>query len=269
MRQYCETEFGITDVSPVFCEPFRQWIVQDDFCQGRPEFEKLDPALQANIAFVDDVAPYELMKIRILNGGHAALCYPSALLGVEFVHNSMEHPVISQFLDTLERTELIPTVPAIPDGTDLPSYWDIIAERFANPTIDDTIARNCYDGASRQPKFIVPPAKDALEMGGKIDGLALVSAMWCRYCQGTTESGDPVPSTDPQWDRLTELAQRAKEEPTVWLTELNDVYGDAVGNSPVFAEAFTKALNKINKDGVEAAMLAYIGNKKQTPPLPL
>ena len=201
------------------------------------------------------------MKIRILNGGHATLSYPSALLGVEYVHNSMEHPTISAFLDKVERNELIPTVPPVPDGTDLPSYWDIIAERFANPTIDDTIARNCYDGASRQPKFIVPPAKDALEMGGKIDGLALVSAMWCRYCEGTTESGEPVPSTDPQWDRLTALAKRAKEEePALWLTELNDVYGDVVGQSPVFAAAFTKALNKIYADGVEAAMKEYIAN---------
>jgi len=232
--------------------------VQDNFGQGRPDFDQL-PA-SANIAFVDDVAPYELMKIRILNGGHASLCYPAALLDVEYVHSAMEHPVIGPFLDKLERTELIPTVPAVPDGTNLNEYWDIIATRFANPTIDDTIGRNTYDGASRQPKFIVPPASDALQAGGKIDGLALVSALWCRYCQGTTESGKPVPSTDPQWDRLQALALQAKKggDPTVWLTELNDVYGDLVGSSKVFAAAFTKAFDKIEADGVEAAMQEYI-----------
>eukprot|EP00522_Entomoneis_paludosa_P018344 CAMPEP_0172451640 /NCGR_PEP_ID=MMETSP1065-20121228/9592_1 /TAXON_ID=265537 /ORGANISM="Amphiprora paludosa, Strain CCMP125" /LENGTH=522 /DNA_ID=CAMNT_0013203603 /DNA_START=90 /DNA_END=1658 /DNA_ORIENTATION=+ len=259
MREHVEKVYGYNDASPIFCEPFRQWTVQDSFCQGRPDWDKLTSG-NANISFVDDVAPYELMKIRILNGGHASLCYPAALLGVGYVHEAVEHAVIGPFLDALECNEIIPTVPAVPDGTSLTDYWSLIHTRFANPTILDTISRICYDGASRQPKFIVPVAADALKANGEdasVYGLALVSALWCRYCQGTTESGETIPANDPEWDRLQSLAQQAKTEPSVWLTGLPEVYGDDVGKSSIFSAAFTKALTSIQNDGVEFTLKAF------------
>mmetsp|Transcript_2723 Transcript_2723/g.3669 ORF Transcript_2723/g.3669 Transcript_2723/m.3669 type:complete len:550 (-) Transcript_2723:105-1754(-) len=264
-QEFLKKNFGVDDVSPIFCEPFRQWVLEDKFCNGRPDWDKLDLE-KANIIFTDDVSPFELMKIRILNGGHASLCYPAALLDLEFVHDAMEHPLIGPFLDIVEKTEFIPTVPPVPN-VDLPDYWQSIEERFSNPTIDDSIGRNTYDGASRQPKFIVPVADDALRNGGKIDGLAMVSAMWCRYCQGTTESGKPVPSRDPIWKRLHANAEKAKTDPNAWLS-MRDVYGN-VGDAPEFQEAFAKALKIINEEGVEAALKSYIGaNKAAASPLP-
>ena len=245
--------FGVEDVQPVFGEPFRQWVLEDKFCNGRPAWDKLPE--DAGIIFTDDVGCYELMKIRILNGGHASLAYIAALLDVEYVDGAMNHELIGPFLDIIEKTEIIPTVPPVP-GVVLEEYWDIIKERFSNPTIEDTIGRNTYDGASRQPKFIVPVAADALKKGTKIDGLAMVSAMWCRYCQGTTESGKPVPSRDPIWSRLTETAEEAKTNPNAWLA-MKDVYGE-VGENPEFQAAFAKALNIINEEGVEAALKSYI-----------
>ena len=250
-KKFVKDNYGYEDDAPIFCEPYRQWVLEDNFTDGRPEFEKIDPS----ITFVDDVAPYELMKIRILNGGHASLSYPAALLSLEYVHDAMEHPLIGKFLDIVEKTEIIPTIPPVP-GTDLADYWKLINSRFSNPAMGDTIGRNTYDGASRQPKFIVPVAADGLKKGTKVDGLALVSAMWCRYCQGTVENGDEVPSKDPQWDRLTETAEEAKTNPAAWLA-MEDVYG-AVGQDPVFQEAFAKALNTINSKGVEAALQQYI-----------
>jgi mannitol 2-dehydrogenase len=177
-RQFVKDELGYDDAWPVFCEPFKQWILEDDFPSGRPALERV------GVQFVPDVGPYELMKIRILNGAHAALCYAAALLELKHVHDAMEHPVISAFLDCVQRKEVIPSVPPVPD-TDLFDYWELIQARFANPMILDTIDRICFDGANRQPKFIIPPAADNLRDGRPIDGLALVSAMWCRYCQGT------------------------------------------------------------------------------------
>ena len=177
-RQFVKDELGYEDSCPVFCEPYKQWILEDDFPSGRPALERV------GVQFVPDVTPYELMKIRILNGAHAALCYAAALLELKHVHDAMEHPVISSFLDCVQRQEVIPTVPPVPD-TDLEDYWELIQARFANPMILDTIDRICFDGANRQPKFIIPPAADNLRDGRSIDGLALVSAMWCRYCQGT------------------------------------------------------------------------------------
>ena len=170
----------------------------------------------------------------------------------------MEHPTIGPFLDALERREIIPTVPPVPD-TNLTQYWETIGKRFTNPVLQDTIDRNCYDGANRQPKFIVPTAADGLKAGTSIDGLALVSAMWCRYCQGTTEAGEAIPSNDPQWGRLQAKAEEAKSNPSAWLG-MNDVYGD-VGLNPKFKEAFAKALGKVQTNGVESAMKDYIDYK--------
>jgi mannitol 2-dehydrogenase len=182
------------------------------------------------------------------------------------VHEAIDHPTIGPFMDTLERKEIIPTLPPVPN-TNLMDYWKIIASRFANPTLQDTITRICYDGFNRQPKFIVPVAMDALKNAkvalenkkdeDVVDGLALVSAMWCRYCQGVTEAGDIIPPNDNEWDVLIKTALEAKSEPTVWLDSLPQVYGLA-GEDPTFRKAFTKALNVIQDKGVEAAMQEYI-----------
>ena len=249
-KAFVKDSYGFEDQAPIFCEPFRQWVLEDNFKSGRPAWETLE-----NVTIVKDVTPFENMKLRILNGGHASLCYPSALLGVAHVHEAMEHPTIGPFLDALERVEIIPTVPPVPN-TDLTKYWECISHRFANPVLCDTIGRNCYDGASRQPKFIVPTARDALRAGASVDGLALVSAMWCRYCLGTMEDGTVIPPNDPQWDRLQAKAREAQTQPSVWLS-MKDVYGE-VGESPVFQEAFARAVQSIQKEGVEGAMKSYI-----------
>ena len=244
-RDFVKENYGVEDVAPVFCEPFRQWVLEDNFCAGRPAFEKLE-----TVDFVEDVSPYELTKLRILNGGHASLCYPSALLNLDYVHESMEHETIGPFLDTLEGCEILTAVPTVMDPKE---YWETTKMRFSNPTLKDTIDRNCYDGGSRQPKFIIPIALDNLENGRSIDGLALVSAMWCTYCLRDEPN-------DPQWDRLHANAIKAKDDPKCWL-DMTDVYG-AVGTNPIFIESFTKALKSIEANGVEAAMKEYIASKK-------
>ena len=254
-RKYLQETFGVDDEYPVFCEPFTQWVLEDNFCNGRPALEKV------GVQFVPDVTPYETMKLRILNGGHASLCYPSALLDVQYVHNSMEHPTIGPFLGCLENTEMIPAVPPVPD-TDLQEYWEIIAGRFANPTLCDTIKRNSNDGSDRQTKFIIPIIKDNLEAGRPVDGLAMVSAMWCRYCRGTTESGKKCGENDALWDRLNKLALEAPENPQGWLDQ-KDIYG-SVGQNPVFQEAFAKAVKMIDEKGVEGALKEYIAQNSET-----
>ena len=256
--EYIKNEYGYEDASAIFCEPFRQWILEDKFPHGRPKLENLE-----GFKFVSDVGPYEHMKIRILNGGHASLCYPAALLGVKYVHEAMAHPVIAPFLDALEGNEIIPTVGPVPD-TDLQDYWQLIAKRFSNPTIQDSVGRVCFGGSSNQPKFIVPVVRDALQTGStKIEGLALVSAMWCRYCQGQTESGEIISPNDPQWDRLRSVAKHAMKDPSAWL-RMSDVYGE-VGEDPVFVKAFTNALKTIESKGVKEAMTEYLEktNKKE------
>lgn len=241
--------FGIEDAWPVFCEEFKQWVIEDKFPLGRPALEKV------GVQFVPDVSPYENMKIRILNGGHAIIAYPAGLMDVHFVHEAMEHPLVRAFLDKVENEEVIPTVAPVPD-TDLHDYYRLIVRRFANPKIGDTIRRLCLDGSNRQPKFIVPAVRDRLAGGKSVDGLALESALWCRYCFGTTESGASIAPNDPNWDRLQARARAAKDDPAAWLA-MQDVYGES-GNSEVFRTSFDRALRSLWQHGTAETLKRYL-----------
>lgn len=243
-------KFGIDDAAPVVCEPFRQWVLEDNFPMGRPALERV------GVQFVSDVAPYELMKLRILNGGHATIAYPAGLLGINYVHDAMTNPLVTGFLDRLQHVEIMPTVPSI-EGVSTENYYRKCVERFSNPAIGDTIPRLCFDGSNRQPKFILPTIEARLAAGQPVDGLALESALWCRYCYGTTDSGGMILPNDPNWDRLTERAGLARKTPQEWL-KMTDIYGD-LGNTPVFADAFAAALTTLWQKGAEATLADYIG----------
>ncbi len=248
-RAQLAENYGITDRWPVFCEEYIQWVLEDHFSAGRPALEDV------GVTFVPDVAPYEFMKIRILNGGHASIAYAGSLLDVHFVHDAMAHPLIGGFLAKVETDEIIPTVPPVPN-VNLQDYYALIHRRFSNPKIGDTIPRLAFDGSNRQPKFIVPVIADRLKAGGSIRGLALESALWCRHCAGTTETGKPISANDPNWDRLSAKADAARGDPQVWL-EMADIYGE-VGRATVMREAFGAALNAIWTHGAAAVIADYL-----------
>ncbi len=241
--------FGVEDAWPVFCEPFRQWVLEDHFPQGRPALE------EAGVTFTDEVAAFELMKLRILNGGHAAIAYPSALLDLVYAHDGMAHPLVSGFLAKLEREEIVPVVPPVP-GVDLVDYVALIEQRFANPEIGDTIARLCLDGSNRQPKFILPSTRDRLAKGLPITGLALESALWCRYLFGESESGASITIDDIHAARLRKAARAAKTQPLAFLA-LDDIFGDLAA-APVFQQAFARALSALWRDGTAATLERYL-----------
>ncbi|TWG99526.1 mannitol 2-dehydrogenase [Mesorhizobium sp. J18] len=248
-REILASQFGIKDSWPVFCEGFKQWVLEDDFPAGRPALENV------GVQFVPDVTPYEVMKIRILNGGHAAIGYPAGLMDIHFVHEAMEDPLVSAFLEKVEREEIIPVVPPVPD-TDLDDYFQVVKTRFANPKIGDTVRRLCLDGSNRQPKFIVPSINDCLKAGRDITGLALESALWCRYCYGVTDSGKVIEPNDPNWPRLQEVARQAKSDPLAWLA-MKDIYGELAA-SEIFHPAFAKALGALWADGTKATLKRYL-----------
>ena len=249
-RAMLAADFGIEDNWPVFCESFKQWVLEDNFPSGRPALEKV------GVQFVADVSPFELMKIRILNGGHAVIAYPAALMDIHFVHDAMVDPLVRGFLDKIENDEIIPCVPPVPD-TNINDYYSLIVRRFSNPKIADTIPRLCLDGSNRQPKFIIPSIMDRLAAGKGVTGLALESALWCRYCAGETDSGKHIAPNDPsQWDRLQATAKLAKTEPDAWL-HMKDIYGD-IAKSDKFREAFARALSMLWKDGTKVTLERYI-----------
>jgi mannitol 2-dehydrogenase len=251
-RAILRDKCGLEDNWPVFCEEFRQWVVEDKFPAGRPALETV------GVTFTSDVSPYELMKIRILNGGHAAIAYPAGLLDIHFVHEAMADEQIRAFLEKLTKSEVQPVVPP-PPNTSLDGYRELIARRFANPKIGDTIQRLCFDGSNRQPKFILPAVADRLKAGASFRGLALVSALWCRYCYGETESGKPIAPNDPSWKQLQEAAKPARSDPMAFL-QLRHIFGDLSGN-PNYARAFSDALSALWARGVRSTLSDYLSDK--------
>ncbi len=241
--------FRIDDPAPVTCEPFRQWVLEDNFPAGRPPFELVGVTLSHH------VHAFEAMKIRILNGGHATIAYPGGLMDIEYVHQAMANPLINGLLTKVTHEEIIPTVGAVP-GVNLNEYADLIVSRFSNPEVADTERRLCLDGSNRQPKFIVPPLRDRLEAGQSVTGLALVSALWCRYCAGVSDNGTVIAPNDPNWDDLQKTAKLAQNDPAVWLAQ-RLIYGD-LGSNPVFAKAFADQLTHLRDHGTAATLTRYL-----------
>ncbi len=241
--------FGFDDVAPVFCEDFIQWVVEDDFCAGRPRLEEV------GVQFVTDVEPFETMKIRILNGGHAAVGYPAGVLGIELVDRAMENPLIRGFLEKLERTSILPTVPPVP-GTDLEAYLQQIFDRLSNPNVGDTVWRLCLDGSNRQPKFVEPTIAALLNRNMPVDGIALISAFWCRYCYGVDEAGNTYDIPDEAAGELQALAQQAKDDPLAFL-RFRKAYS-VVGDDLRFREAFAANVQAIWKEGTESVIKQYL-----------
>ncbi|MFS4581337.1 mannitol dehydrogenase family protein [Phaeobacter sp. C3_T13_0] len=242
-------EFGLSDDAPVTHENFRQWVIEDDFCAGRPDWNKV------GATFVDDVHGFEAQKIRILNAGHQIIAGAAEIMGIETVAQAMSHETISAFFDKVEREEILPGVKAVP-GMTPQDYLALTARRFANPAIGDTIRRIACDGSSRHPGFVLPTVNEAITAGTPLDGLALVEATWARMCFGAREDGSRIAPNDPIWDQLTTRAIEARTTPQRWL-EMRNIYGD-LAHVPRFADAFESWLGKIYKDGVASALQHYL-----------
>jgi len=241
-------EFGIDDAVPVTHENFRQWVIEDDFCAGRPDWDRV------GATFSDRVHDYEAMKIRILNAGHQVIANPGEILSVETISGCMTHPLIGPLFRKVEREEIAPYVSPVPDM--MPdAYVDLIESRFSNPAIVDTTRRVAFDGSSRHTGFVLPILRDALNAGGSVEGLALVEAIWARMCEGTREDGSAIDPNDPFWDQLTAAAKEARGRPQAWL-EQRQFYGD-LANATRFSEAFERWFRAIWADGLEAALSHY------------
>lgn len=245
-------DFGIADSAPVTHESFRQWVIEDDFCAGRPDWA------QVGAVFTPDVHAYEKMKIRLLNGGHQVICGAGELLGLDTIAASMAHDGIRAMFRKITRQEIAPHVPAVPEMSAL-DYIALIEARFANPEIRDTTRRVAFDGSSRHAGFLVPSISDGLAKGTPVEGLALVSALWARYCLGMREDGSVIAANDPLWPSLQAAARAAQESPAAWLKQVS-LYCD-VKHSPRFANAFADWYGLIASRGVNAAISGYIARQ--------
>lgn len=242
-------KLGIDDAVPVAHENFRQWVIEDDFCRGRPEWDL------AGATFSEDVGAHEAQKIRILNAGHQLLANAGEVLHIETISATMANRSVRAMFRRILLEEVAPHV--APAGGMTPAqYVDLVDRRFANPAIGDTVRRVAFDGASRHAGFLLPTIRDALASGAPVEGLALAEALWARMCEGSREDGSEVAPNDPAWDELGNAARRAKENPRAWL-ELRSVYGDAAG-SRRFERAFESSLRAIWSEGATAAIDRYL-----------
>lgn len=242
-------QFGLADQAPVTHESYRQWVIEDAFCAGRPAFE------QVGVTFTDHVHAFEAMKIRILNGGHQVVSIPAQILGIDTISEAMDHPLIGAFFEKVARAEIAPHVADVP-GTTAQDYVTLIADRFRNPKIVDTTRRVAFDGSARHPGFVLPSIRDGLAAGSDISGLALVEAAWARMCAGSQEDGQPIAPNDPNWATLTETAQIARANPQAWL-DMRQIYGDLAA-ADAFATAFGTWLAMIWDQGLEPTLCTFL-----------
>ena len=241
--------FGIQDQWPVVCEPFTQWVLQDAFTAGRPPYE------QVGVQVVDDVEPYELMKLRLLNASHQALCYFGYLCGYRLVHEAAQDPLFQAFLLGYMDEEATPTLPAVP-GVDLGAYKHTLLERFSNPEVRDTIARLCAESSDRIPKWLLPVIRRQLETGGEIRRSAAVVASWARYAEGTDEQGEPIEVVDRLADSVIQLARRQRQDPDVFIAN-RQLFGDLADNER-FRTAYRSALASLHEYGARATLESLV-----------
>ena len=248
-RAEVRERFGIEDRWPVVCEPYTQWVIEDAFTAGRPPYE------QAGVQVVGDVEPYELMKLRLLNASHQAMCYFAYLSGYRLVHEAAQDPLFQAFLLGYMDEEATPTLAPVP-GVDLDEYKHTLIERFSNPEIRDTIARLCAESSDRIPNWLLPVVRQQLATGGEIRRSAAVVASWARYSEGVDEQGGPIEVVDRLRDSLTRLARRQREDPDAFIAN-REVFGDLAGDER-FVTAYRSALASLHEHGARATLESLV-----------
>jgi mannitol 2-dehydrogenase len=248
--------FGVEDRWPVISEPFTQWVLEDRFSLGRPPLE------DAGVQIVDDVEPYELMKLRLLNASHQALAYLGYLAGYRLVHDAARDPLFQRFLLGYMEEEATPTLRPVP-GIDLDDYRRNLIARFSNAAIRDTLTRLAFDGSERLPKWLLPVVRENLATGGEVRRSAAVVAGWARYAEGVDEQGQPIEVVDRRRDSLMARARRQREDPLAFLAD-RELFGDLVDDDR-FTSPYRATLASLHGHGARATLEELVGAPVPTP----
>ena len=255
-RDGISAALGLRDAWPVVTEPFTRWVIEDDFAMGRPAWDC------AGVTFVSDVAPFELAKLRMLNGSHSTLAYLGYLAGHETVADTMAAPGFAALVRGLMREEVAPTLPPMP-GLDLAAYADDLVGRFRNPALRHRTWQIAMDGTQKLPQRLLGTARDRLAAGAPIDRLALGIAAWMRYASGFDERGRAIDLRDPLADELRRRTAGIVEPGALAdaLFDLTDVFGRDLPAEPRFTRAVAAALSDLVRDGA-AATAARHGDRR-------
>jgi fructuronate reductase len=243
-RKIVNEIIGLEDAWPIMTEPFTQWVIEDRFPAGRPPFEA------AGAQLVEDVEPFELMKLRMLNGSHSTMAYLGYLAGHQYVSEAIADPGIHQLIHGLMTDEVIPTLPM--PRPDLEAYRDQLLARFANPALQHRTWQIAMDGTQKLPQRLLGTIRDRLAAGRPFGRLALGVAAWMRYVTGLDEQGRPIDVKDPLSARLRQLADAANGNPqqlAANLLTVTEVFGEDLPASASFRETVTTHLESLFEHG--------------------
>jgi fructuronate reductase len=246
---------GVLDLSPVMHEPFRQWVVEDRFVGGlRPDLGSV------GVQLVEDVTPFETMKLRCLNGTHSALAYLGYLAGHETISETVADPAFAAFVRHLWRAEIIPTVPP-PPGVDLGGYAEALFQRYANPSIRHRTWQIAMDGSQKLPQRLLGTIADARAARRETPALALAVAAWMRYVGGIDEKGAAIDVRDPLAERLKTLsdAANAPEAKVAALLAMREIFPAALAEDEGFRRAIDAAYRSLVADGARGAVARIAG----------
>lgn len=234
---YLEKTYGIKDEWPVTCEPFIQWVVEDNFSNGRPDFEKV------GVQFVRDVKPYEKMKLRLLNAGHSVLGILGAIHGHQTINACMEDETFVTFLRAFMDKEATPVLDKV-EGIDLNEYKNSLQARFANPNIRDSVSRICSESSAKLPKFLIATIEENLAKEGSIELATLVIAAWCYYSDKRSDkNGQPLEIIDAMSAGLHQVAQNTKTDPLAFIKQ-ESLFGNLAKNER-FTKVYAAMIQKI------------------------
>ena len=245
---------GLHDAWPVMTEPFKQWVIEDRFGAGRPSLD------EAGVQLVDDVAPYELMKLRLLNGSHSTLAYLGFLAGYETVAKTVADPDFARLIRSLMDEEISPTL-SMPPGADLPGYKAALLARFANPALKHRTWQIAMDGSQKLPQRLLGTIRDRLAVNAPIPRLALGVAAWMRYVTGRDEKDRPIDVRDPLSGRLQAVAAEAgpaADRLAPALLQVEEIFGTDLPRDRRFTAPVTDALASMFRIGAKATVEALI-----------
>lgn len=241
-------ELGVEDPCAISCEPFIQWVVEDNFVAGRPEWEA------AGVQMVKDVLPWEQMKLRMLNGSHSFLAYLGYLAGYAHINECMEDVSFQEAARRVMLNEQAPTL-RITD-VDLTAYADSLIDRFANPALQHRTWQIAMDGSQKLPQRMLDGIRVHLERNSAWPLLALGVAGWIRYVSGTDERGDAIDVRDPLSDKIQSLVKASSEAERVnALLTLSEVFGQDLPHNSVFVDAVNEAYQRLTRYGARQAVI--------------
>ncbi|MCW2922817.1 MAG: Mannitol dehydrogenase domain [Thermoleophilia bacterium] len=235
---------------PLVTEPFRQWIIEDHFCNGRPPLDRV------GVQFVDDVRPYKVAKTRMLNGSHCAVGYLGTLAGYRTTADAMQDPSMRRFLDAMMAEEIVPQLPEA-RGLDLASYREQLLERFANPAIADPLSRLCRRGSTKMPAYLLPSLRAARRAGHEAPLLTLALAGWLTYLGGPEAAGMEIDVVDAHADELTRRARLDGYSPRPVLA-IRGIFGDLLDDTDLVTR-LDAAMRALRERGVRAVLAESVG----------